>query len=122
MPPPLDLASPPAQTRRNGGNTLVDNNPDITVWLMFAPFWLLGIAALIGGIWHVIHYVIVHARAQAAGHVRKAPLFSRRLAWHELTPDMRHHLKWALIAVGAFIGLCFGGVLVGVVGSLLMRA
>jgi len=35
---------------------------------------------------------------------------------------MRHHLKWALIAVGAFIALCIGGVLVGVVGSLLMRA
>ena len=78
----LDLASRPAQTLRSGGNTLVDNNPDITVWLMFAPFWLLGIAALIGGIWHMIHYVIVHSRAQTAGHVRKASLFSRRLAWH----------------------------------------
>ncbi len=88
---------------------------------MFAPFWLLGIAALIGGIWHVIHFVIVHGRAQAAGHVPKTSFFSRRLAWHELTPDMRHHLKWALIAVGAFIGLCLGGVLVGVVASLLMR-
>lgn len=88
---------------------------------MFAPFWLLGIGALIGGIWHVIHFVIVHARAQAAGHVPKTSFFSRRLAWHELTPDMRHHLKWALIAVGAFIGLCLGGVLVGVVASLLMR-
>ena len=89
---------------------------------MFAPFWLLGSAARVGGIWHLVHDVIVHSRAQAAGHVRKAPLFSRRLAWHELTPDMRHHLKWALIAVGAFIALCIGGVLVGVVGSLLMRA
>ena len=28
--------------------TLVDNNADITIWLMFAPFWLLGIAALVG--------------------------------------------------------------------------
>ena len=89
---------------------------------MFAPFWLLGIAALIGGVWHAIHFVIVHARARAAGHVPKTSFFSRRLGWHELTPDMRHHLKWAMIAVGTFVGLCVGGVVVGFVAALLTRA
>ncbi len=84
---------------------------------MFAPFWLLGIAALVGGVWHAIHFVVVHARAQAAGHVPKASLFSRKLGWHQLTPDMRHHLKWAMIAVGAIVGLC----VVGLVASLLIR-
>jgi hypothetical protein len=105
---------------------LVDN-ADITVWLMFAPFWLLGIAALAGAVWHMIHFVIVHARAQAAGHVpqshgRKISIFSRRrLKWHELSHDGRHHLKWSLIAMGTFIGLCVGGVVVGAVAALLMR-
>ena len=98
------------------------DNADITVWLMFAPFWLLGIAALAGAVWHMIHFVIVHARAQAAGHVPRNSVFSRRrLKWHELSHDGRHHLKWSLIAMGTFIGLCVGGVVVGAVAALLMR-
>jgi len=93
---------------------------------MFAPFWLLGIAALIGAVWHFIHFAIVHHRAQAAGHVPKSHVaktsfFSRRLQWHEFSDDGRHHLKRALIAFGAFFGLCLGGILVGVVAALLMR-
>ncbi len=92
---------------------------------MFAPFWLLGIAALVGAVWHMIHFVIVHARAQAAGpvtsHVPRTSFFSRRLQWHELSDDGRHHLKRALLAMGAFIGLCAGGILVGVVAAFLMR-
>ena len=96
---------------------------------MFAPFWLLGIAALVGAVWHMIHFAGVHRRAQAASHAPKAPFFSRRLGWHEsrrigwheLPPDGRHHLKRALIAFGAFIGLCAGGIVVGVVAAFLMR-
>jgi hypothetical protein len=88
---------------------------------MFAPFWLLGIAALAGAVWHFIHFAIVHARAQAAGHVAKTSFFSRRLQWHELSDDGRHHLKRALIAMAGFMGLCVGGILVGVVAALLMR-
>ncbi len=84
---------------------------------MFAPFWLLGIAALLGGVWHAIRFTVVHARARAAGHVPHTSFFSRRLGWHELTPDMRHHLKWAVIAVGALVGLCAGAVLVALVFS-----
>jgi hypothetical protein len=99
---------------------LVDN-PDITVWLMFAPFWLLGIAALAGAVWHMIHFAIVHHRAQAAGHIPKASVFSRRPKWHELSDDGRHHLKWGLIAIGALIGLGVGGIVVSIVAALLMR-
>lgn len=101
---------------------------------MFAPFWLLGIAALVGAVWHMSHFAIVHARAQAASHAPhshgpKTPFFSRRLGWHEsrrvgwheLPPDARHHLKRALIAFGAFFGLCFGGIVVGVMAASLMR-
>jgi hypothetical protein len=72
---------------------------DTEVWLLFAPFWLLGIAA-----------AIVTRRAQAAGHVRKASLFSRRLAWHELTDDGRHHLRRGLIALAAFVAFCLLGI------------
>lgn len=92
---------------------------------MFAPFWLLGIAALVGAVWHMVHFAIVHARAQAAGpgpsHVARTSFFSRRLQWHELSDDGRHHLKRALLAMGAFIGLCAGGIVVGVVAAFLMR-
>ncbi|MEA2849898.1 MAG: hypothetical protein QOG78_5179, partial [Rhodospirillaceae bacterium] len=49
---------------------------DTEVWLLFAPFWLLGIAALVGSIWHLAHVAIVTRRAQAVGHVRKVPVFS----------------------------------------------
>jgi hypothetical protein len=86
---------------------------DTEVWLLFAPFWLLGIAALIGSVWHMAHAAIVTRRAQAAGHVRKASLFSRRLAWHELTDDGRHHLRRGLLAFAAFVALCLLGVGVG---------
>lgn len=97
---------------------------------MFAPFWLLGLAALVGAVWHTIHFAIVHGRAQAAGpvtspvnnhHVPRTSFFSRRPQWHELSDDGRHHLKRALLAMGAFIGLCFGGIAVGVVAAFLMR-
>ena len=40
---------------------------DTEVWLLFAPFWLLGIAALIGSVWHMARVAIVTHRAQAAG-------------------------------------------------------
>lgn len=94
---------------------------DITVWLMFAPFWLLGIAAVFGAVWHMIHFAIVHRRAQAAGHVPRTSFFSRSLQWHELSDDGRHHLKRALIAFAAFFGLCLGGIAMGVVAAFVMR-
>ena len=95
---------------------------DTEVWLLFAPFWLLGIVALIGSVWHMAHAVIVTRRAQAAGHVRKASFFAKRLAWHELTDDGRHHLRRGLMAFAAFVALCLSGVGVGaVVGVVLGR-
>ena len=91
---------------------------DTEVWLLFAPFWLLGIAALIGSVWHMAHVAIVTHRAQAAGHVRKAPVFS--LARHELTDDGRHHLRRGLIAFAAFVALCLLGAGVGAAVGLLL--
>jgi hypothetical protein len=91
-------------------------NNDIEAWLLFAPFWLLGIAALIGGLWHMFHAWLVTRRAQAAGHVRRTPLFSKGLGWHELTDQGRHHLSRAFIWLCAFLALGVGaaiGLLLG---------
>ena len=93
---------------------------DTEVWLLFAPFWLLGIVALIGSVWHMAHAAIVTRRAQATGHVRKASFFAKRLAWHELTDDGRHHLRRGLMAFAAFVALCLSGVGVGAVVGLVL--
>jgi len=93
---------------------------DIEVWLLFAPFWILGTAALVGGIWHIFHATMHTRRAQAAGHVRRAPLLSRGLAWHELPEKGRHHMSRALIALAAFFALCLLGIGVGVAVGLIV--
>lgn len=111
----------PVTVPETGENYGVRVGNDTEVWLLFAPFWLLGIAALIGSVWHIAHAAIVTRRAQVAGHVRKGSFFSRRLAWHELTDDGRHHLRRALIAFGAFWVLCLLGVGLGVAVGLLLN-
>jgi hypothetical protein len=95
---------------------------DSEIWLLFAPFWLLGIAALIAAVWHMAHAALVTRRAQAAGHVRKTSFFSRRLAWHELTDQGRYHLRRALIGFAAFFALCLLGIGVGAAVGLLLGA
>ncbi|MBX9942838.1 MAG: hypothetical protein K2Y40_02055 [Reyranella sp.] len=85
------------------------SNPDLEVWLLFAPFWALGLFALAGAIWHLVHFAVVHAP--------KGGLFAKRPAGHELSHAGRHHLKWGLIAVGALVGLCAGAALVALVFS-----
>lgn len=80
---------------------------DIEIWLLFAPFWILGIAALIGSAWHGFH-AVRHARpGQAAGHA----------------PDrVRHHKNRALIALAAFIALMLLGIGVGAAVGLILRS
>jgi hypothetical protein len=95
-------------------------NDDIEAWLLFAPFWVLGLTALMRAVWHAAHAARVARRAQAAGHVRKTSLFSRRLAWYELTDEGRHHRGRALITVGAFVVLCLLGIGVAAAMGLLV--
>lgn len=38
---------------------------DVEIWLLFAPFWILGVAALAGAVWHFIHLAIATRRAHA---------------------------------------------------------
>jgi hypothetical protein len=97
-------------------------NDDIEVWLLFAPFWLLGTAALIGGVWHMVHAWLATRRAQAAGHVRRPAAFAKGLKWHEFTDQGRHHLRRAFLWLGAFFALTLLGIGVGgAVGLLLGR-
>jgi hypothetical protein len=84
-------------------------NQDLEVWLMFLPFWLLGTVAILAAVWHGLRFVVVHARAHAAGHVPKFSL-TRRLQWHELTDDGRHHLKRAFLSFFIFFGLTALGI------------
>ncbi len=95
-------------------------NTDIEIWLLFAPFWILGIAALIGGLWHVVHAWLVTRRAQAAGHVRTSAVFARDLKWHELTDQGRHHLRRGFLWFAAFFALTLLGIGVGAAVGLLL--
>ncbi len=72
---------------------------DVEIWMLFAPFWLLGIFAALGAIWHFGH-------------------FSRRFKPHELTAEHHHHFKRAQIAMMACVGLLVLGLVVGVLGTL----
>ena len=65
---------------------------DTEVWLLFAPFWLLGIAALIGSAWHMAHAAIVTRRAQAAGQDLHGGAFEPGLAVG--AGDGHHHARW----------------------------
>lgn len=62
---------------------------DIEVWLLFAPFWILGIAALIGGLWHMVH------------------------AWRVTHHQRRHHLRRGFLWLGACFALILLGVVIG---------
>ena len=72
---------------------------DIEAWLLFAPFWVLGLGALIGSIWHGVHAAVHHQRAPERG---------------------RHHRNRAFIALAAFVGLCLLGMGVAAATGLLL--
>lgn len=88
---------------------------DIEVWLLFAPFWLLGTFAILGALWHLVHFVIVHGQALAIG---QTPSPFRVRNWQELPHASRYHLKRAGIAMLAFVGFAALGVVVGVLWAL----
>jgi uncharacterized membrane protein HdeD (DUF308 family) len=69
---------------------------DIEVWLLFAPFWILGIAALIGGVLHMVH------------------------AWRVTHHQRRHHLKRGYLWLGAFVALMLLGIGVGAAAGLVL--
>jgi uncharacterized membrane protein len=57
---------------------MVPIGDDVEIWLLFAPFWILGIGALVGAVWHFVHLAIATRRAQAGKrdhHFRRFWLF-----------------------------------------------
>jgi len=72
---------------------------DVEIWMLFAPFWLLGIFAALGALWHFGH-------------------FNSRIHEHEMTAHHRHHFKRAQIAMMVCVGLLVLGLVIGVVGAL----
>ncbi len=63
---------------------------DIEIWLLFAPFWILGLGALIGGIYHLVH--------------------GRRASHPDHHARQRHHYSRAVIAMAAFMILMIIGI------------
>ena len=62
---------------------------DIEIWLLFAPFWILGLGALIGGLYHLAHGWKAHPEHHA---------------------KRRHHYSRAVIAMAAFLILMIIGI------------
>lgn len=88
---------------------------DVEIWLLFAPFWLLGTFASLVALWHLAHFVAVHSRALVAGH---APSPLRLRNWNDLPERSRHHLKRAIVAALTFVGLVALGLAVGAIWTL----
>ena len=72
---------------------------DIEIWMLFAPFWLLGIFAALGALWHFSH-LGTHLHAHAA------------------STESHHHFKRARLAIIACVCLLALGLAVGVLWSL----
>jgi hypothetical protein len=72
---------------------------DIEIWLLFAPFWILGMAALLGGLWHMFHGWRHDARGTGRG---------------------KHHFLRAKVALAAFLAILLIGVGVGAAVGLLV--
>ena len=83
---------------------------DIEIWLLFAPFWLLGTMAALAALWHLVHFIAVHGRALANGHA--SPLRVRN--WSELPAASRHHIRRATYAALAFVGITAVGTAIAV--------
>jgi len=72
---------------------------DVEIWMLFAPFWLLGIFAALGALWHFSH-------------------LGTRLQPHVLSAETHHHLKRARIGIVGCVGLLVLGLVVGVLWAL----
>lgn len=90
---------------------------DVEIWMLFAPFWLLGMFAALGALWHFVQFLSVHGKAHAAGHVPKYAV-GTRLRPHQMTAEGHHHFNRARFALYAAIGLAVLGLLIGLLWAL----
>lgn len=72
---------------------------DVEIWMLFAPFWLLGIFAALGALWHFSH-------------------LGERLHSHGMSAEGHHHFNRAKIGILACVGLLVLGLVVGVLWAL----
>ena len=72
---------------------------DVENWMLFAPFWLLGMFAALGALWHFGHFI-------------------KRVQVHQMTAEHRHHLGRARVALRACVGLLVLGLVVCVLWAL----
>lgn len=73
---------------------------DVEIWMLFAPFWLLGIFAALGALWHFSH-------------------LGTRLHSHAMSAESHHHFRRAKIGIFACVTLLVLGLVVGVLWALL---
>lgn len=90
---------------------------DVEIWMLFAPFWLLGMFAALGALWHFVQFLSVHGKAHAAGHVPKKYELGTRLQPHETTPQGQHHFTRAKTALMLFVGFIALGLVAGILWS-----
>lgn len=72
---------------------------DIEIWMLFAPFWLLGMFAALGALWHFTH-------------------LGTRLHPHAMSPESHHHFRWAKIGLTACAVVLTLGLVAGVLWTL----
>lgn len=91
---------------------------DVEIWMLFAPFWLLGMFAALGALWHFVQFLSVHRKAHAAGQVSKKYELGARLQPHETTAQGHHHFTKAKSALLLFVGFIALGLVAGVLWTL----
>ena len=72
---------------------------DVEIWMLFAPFWLLGIFAALGALWHFSH-------------------LGTHLHAHPASTESHHHFRRARLGIIACVCLLALGLVVGVLWSL----
>lgn len=91
---------------------------DVEIWMLFAPFWLLGMFAALGALWHFVQFLNVHGKAHAAGQVPRKYEFGAPVRPHETTAQGHHHFTRAKTAFLLFVALIALGVAAGVLWTL----
>ncbi len=86
--------------------------------MLFAPFWLLGMFAALGALWHFVQFLNVHGKAHAAGQVPRKYEFGAPVRPHETTAQGHHHFTRAKTALLLFVAFIALGVAAGVLWTL----
>lgn len=72
---------------------------DVEIWMLFAPFWLLGIFAALGALWHFSH-------------------LGSRLQSQAVSAESHHHFRRARTGMIACVALLALGLVTGVLWAL----